>query len=69
MTMRDSNGNDWRVCPICRKERLREDMIFTRDCHGITFRLVCLMCYPKAMARGYDGEYYTEFDEQIEADY
>ena len=29
------------TCPVCRKEFQREDMTFTRDCHGITFRLVC----------------------------
>ena len=28
-------------CPVCKGEFLREDMTFTRDCHGITFRLVC----------------------------
>ena len=26
-------------CPVCKGEFLREDMTFTRDCHGITFRL------------------------------
>ena len=44
-------------------------MGFTRDCHGITFRLVCWECYDKVMAKGYDGAYYTEADEQIEDDY
>lgn len=44
-------------------------MIFTRDCHGITFRLVCLGCYDKVMYKGYDGEYYTEADECIDWDY
>lgn len=29
------------TCPVCGKEFHREDMDFTRDCHGITFRLVC----------------------------
>lgn len=42
---------------------------FTRDCHGITFRLVCFGCYEKVMAKGYDGAYYTEADECIEEDY
>lgn len=42
---------------------------FTRDCHGIPFRLVCSDCYDKVMDKGYDGEYYTEFDECIEPDY
>ena len=56
-------------CPVCRKEFQREDMTFTRDCHGITFRLVCFGCYEKVMAQGYDGAYYTEADECIEEDY
>ena len=56
-------------CPVCRGEFLREDMTFTRDCHGITYRLVCFDCYDKVMGKGYDGEYYTEADECIEEDY
>lgn len=60
---------DIRVCPVCQKEVERADMNFTRDCHGITFRLVCCDCYEKLMAKGYDGEYYTDQDEQIEDDY
>ena len=56
-------------CPICRQMYKREDMTYTRDCHGITYRLVCYRCYPKAMAKGYDGEHYTEADECIEIDY
>lgn len=32
---------DMRICPVCGKEVERNDMNFTRDCHGITFRLVC----------------------------
>ena len=47
-------------CPVCKGEFLREDMTFTRDCHGITYRLVCFDCYDKVMGKGYDGEYYTE---------
>lgn len=58
-----------RICPVCGKEVSREEMSFTRDCHGITFRLVCWDCYDKVMAKGYDGVYYTEADEQIEDDY
>ena len=60
----------------CRKQSIsmrgevdREDMYFTKDCHGITFRLVCDSCYQRIMSKGYDGEYYTEEDEQIEDDY
>lgn len=56
-------------CPVCKGEFQREDMTFTRDCHGITFRLVCFGCYEKVMEKGYDGEYYTEADECIEEDY
>lgn len=44
-------------------------MTFTHDCHGITYRLVCNSCYDTVMQKGYDGEYYTELDEQIEDDY
>jgi len=44
-------------------------MTFTKDCHGISFRLVCGSCYERLMAKGYDGEYYDESDEQIEDDY
>lgn len=57
------------TCPVCGKEFQREDMDFTRDCHGITFRLVCFDCYDKVMGKGYDGAYYTEADEYIEEDY
>lgn len=52
-----------RICPSCNKEYSREDMEFTRDCHGIPFRLLCFKCYDKAMEKGYDGQYYTEADE------
>lgn len=57
------------TCPVCGKAFKREDMIFTRDCHGITFRLVCFDCYDKVMRNGYDGTYYSEADECIEEDY
>ena len=57
-------------CPRCgRKVRTRE-MLQTYDCHGIPFRLVCEECYCQVMEDpGYDGEYYTEEDEQIEPDW
>ena len=58
---------DLRTCPVCEREVLREDMLFTRDCHGITFRLVCHQCYRKLMAKGYDGAYYALEDEDEEA--
>ena len=58
------------ACAICGRERKRRYMTFTRDCHGIPFRLVCWDCYEKVMeTRGYDGEYYTEADECIDYDY
>lgn len=60
---------DIRTCPVCEHEVDREDMYFTKDCHGIPFRLVCDRCYRRIMSKGYDGEYYTEADEQIEDDY
>lgn len=61
--------DDKRICPVCGKEVDRADMQFTRDCHGITYRLVCFDCYDKLMAEGYDGEYYSEEDECIDYDY
>lgn len=60
---------DIRTCPICNKEVERNDMTFTKDCHGIPFRLVCYDCYDELMEKGYDGEYYTELDECIGYDY
>ena len=60
---------DLRICPECGREVERAEMNFTRDCHGIMFRLLCLDCYEKAMSKGYDGEYYDEMDEQIDDDY
>lgn len=61
--------DDTRICPVCEREVDRSDMLFTRDCHGITFRLVCLDCYDELMADGYDGAYYTEADECLDYDY
>jgi len=58
-----------RICPVCGKEVDREDMEFTRDCHGIPFRLVCWDCYDEIMDEGYDGQYYTEADECLDYDY
>lgn len=60
---------DKRICPICKKEVDRNDMTFTKDCHGIPFRLVCYDCYDVLMEKGYDGEYYTEADECLDYDY
>ena len=62
--------SDIRICPICGKEVERNNMQYTRDCHGITYRLVCIDCYDEIMdIKGYDGEYYTEFDECIDECY
>lgn len=59
-----------RVCPVCGKTAPKIEMEWTYDCHGIPFRLVCCDCYEKSMEdKGYDGEYYTEFDECIDYDY
>lgn len=61
---------DTRICRICGQEFERENMLFTYDCHGIPFRLVCWDCYNRVMGeKGYDGEYYTEADECIDYDY
>lgn len=62
-------NKDIRICPVCDNNVDRRDMYYTKDCHGITFRLVCEKCYDKLMSKGYDGEYYTDADEQIEEDY
>lgn len=63
------NGKkDIRICPVCGKEVERSDMLYTRDCHGIPYRLVCWECWDQLLERGYDGEYYDESDEQIEPD-
>lgn len=68
-TEKEQEEKDLRICPKCSREVQRQEMNFTRDCHGIPFRLLCFGCYEKAMSKGYDGEYYTEADEQIEDDY
>ncbi len=60
---------DIRVCSVCNNEVDRKDMNFTRNCHGITSRLVCNRCYKKLMAKGYDGDTPTNGDEQIEDNY
>lgn len=55
-----------RVCPVCGRWCPREEMQFSLDCHGIPFRLICIDCWERIMEEnGYDGEYYTEFDENI----
>jgi hypothetical protein len=61
--------NDIRTCQVCGHHVDRREMLFTKDCNGIPFRLVCADCYDQLMAKGYDGEYYTEADECIDYDY
>ena len=56
-------------CAICGSNFPRDEMNFTKDCHCIPFRLVCVSCYERAMENGYDGEYYTEADECLDEDY
>lgn len=60
---------DLRECPECGNNVPREDMCFTHDCHGIPLRLLCYRCYQRVMSKGYDGEYYTDADENIDDDY
>lgn len=62
--MTKKRSTDIRTCPVCGHQVQRSDMQFTRDCNGIPFRLVCWDCYDQLMAKGYDGEYYTEADEK-----
>ena len=51
----DEEEKDIRVCPVCGKEVERSNMLFTHDCHGIPFRLVCSRCWEKLMSKGYEG--------------
>lgn len=60
---------DAHTCKNCGKDFSRNEMDFTYDCHGITYRLVCQNCWGQLMDKGYDGEYYDEFDERIDTDY
>lgn len=62
--------NEICLCQECQKKHPRNEMTFSKDCHGIPFRFMCFECWNKILdSKGYDGEYYTEFDEQIEEDY
>lgn len=64
--MEDMEDKDMRICQECEQLVERADMTFTRDCHGIPFRLVCWDCYCKIMeSQGYDGEYYDDCDENL----
>lgn len=61
---------DIRVCAECEGSFDRSEMVFTRDCHGIPFRLVCWNCYNTVMETvGYDGEYYDDTDENLDYEY
>lgn len=61
---------DLRVCRSCGREFERNEMLFTTDCYGIPFRLVCMECYEELMKDGYDGQrYYAGIDECIDEDY
>lgn len=33
-----------RICNYCNGEFERDEMMFTKDCHGIVLRLVCKKC-------------------------
>lgn len=57
---------DIRICPVCGTAVERKDMNYTRDCHGFIFRLVCNDCWKSLMITGFDGEYYTEVDENLD---
>ena len=56
-------------CPVCQRAARRMDFAWTYDCHGIQFRLVCSKCFDELMSKGYDGEYYTSADENIDEDW
>ena len=57
-------------CPVCGGSVRHIDLVQTRDCRGIPYRYVCPNCYDNIMEeQGYDGEYYSEFDECIDYDY
>lgn len=49
--MTKKRSTDIRTCPVCGHQVQRSDMQFTRDCNGITFRLVCWDCYDQLMAK------------------
>lgn len=67
--MGGTDEKDVRQCSCCRKEVDRSEMRYTRDCQGIIFRLVCFDCWDKLMAKGYDGQYYDERDENLDEDW
>ena len=42
-------------CPVCKKTVERLAMLETTDRHGLPVRSVCMECFPKVMAKGYDS--------------
>ena len=50
--------------PICYSEVEMDDMLFTKDCRGFPYRLVCWKCYKTLMQKGFDGVYYDEMNER-----
>lgn len=57
---------DLRTCEECEKVCNRNEMLWSRDCRGIEFRLLCKDCWEEVMENGYDGEYYDECDECLD---
>lgn len=58
-----SDAEDIRLCPVCNNKVKLNEMLYTRDCHGIIMRLVCYKCHSMIMKKGYDGEYYGNYDD------
>lgn len=57
-------------CLVCGKETRVYNLLMTHDCHGIPYRKVCPACYDRIMNdRGFDGEEYSEIDENLDYDY
>ena len=57
-------------CPVCGKETRVYNLLMTHDYHGIPYRKVCPTCYDRIMNdRGFDGEEYSEIDENLDYDY
>jgi len=56
-------------CQECGTDVPKCELYQTYDCQGIPFRRVCEKCNRKIDARGYDGQYYDERDENLDYDY
>lgn len=67
--MTDEQRMRIRSCAVCKNEFDKDEVLWTKDCHGIPFRQVCFKCYEKVMSRGFDGEYYTAADECLDDDF